>query len=483
MPSVQGDDTNGLGFGVQGTSTTAIGVIGISDQADGVQGETRAPNGIGVRGIAPQTGAGVAGQSDTGVGVIGSSNSGVGVTGGSNNGIGVSGESSQGIGVSGLSKETNGVLGISLSDSGSGVFGSHPSVGNGVTGLSEGGGFGVLGQSNRSANEDRLSAGVAGRCDGLGWGVLGQSPEGRAGVRGEGRFGVHGIAPSSDTSGVGVEGEGHVGVHGVATTQDMGGAGVRGDNPVSGAAGVLGVGPDGFGVAGVSSAGQTFVLPTHGGIGGVSDRGPGVVGVGLNGNAAILGFGDINAIGKVSAMGGAAFMGTVSVFGTLTALVKQFQIDHPLDAANKFLNHASVESSEMKTIYDGVVALDAQGTAVVELPAWFEALNTSVRYQLTAVGAPAPNLHVANELSANRFTIAGGPASLSVCWQVTGVRHDAVARAHPLVVEEDKPADERGYYLYPEQQDQTSDRGIAAVRHAALFNAEEERQRRSSSRA
>lgn len=37
----------------------------------------------------------------------------------------------------------------------------------------------------------------------------------------------------------------------------------------------------------------------------------------------------------------------------------------------------------MKNIYDGVVTTDAQGRATVQLPDWFEALNTEFRYQLT----------------------------------------------------------------------------------------------------
>ena len=38
---------------------------------------------------------------------------------------------------------------------------------------------------------------------------------------------------------------------------------------------------------------------------------------------------------------------------------------------------------------------------------------------------------------------------MKVSWQVTGVRQDAYAKAHPLQVEQDKPAAERGRYLHP----------------------------------
>jgi hypothetical protein len=94
----------------------------------------------------------------------------------------------------------------------------------------------------------------------------------------------------------------------------------------------------------------------------------------------------------------------------------------------------------MKNIYDGVVVLDGRGQAVVTMPDWFEALNENFRYQLTAVGRPAPGLYIAEELRHNRFTIAGGRPGTKVCWLITGIRHDDFARAHPLHVREDKPA-------------------------------------------
>jgi hypothetical protein len=173
-------------------------------------------------------------------------------------------------------------------------------------------------------------------------------------------------------------------------------------------------------------------------------------------------------------VGKGTFATDVQIIGTLTAANKQFQIDHPLDPANKYLNHASVESSEMKTIYDGIVVLDDQGQALVVLPNWFESLNTGFRYQLTPIGAPAHNLHIAEEISDNRFKIAGGQAGLKVCWQVTGVRQDSFARAQPLVVEMDKPAKEQGYFLHPEYHNQPKERGIAWARDPDLMRRVEQ---------
>jgi hypothetical protein len=142
------------------------------------------------------------------------------------------------------------------------------------------------------------------------------------------------------------------------------------------------------------------------------------------------------------------FVGDVAVSGTLSAGSKQFVIDHPLDPDNRLLTHASVESSERVVVYSGNVSCDEHGTATVALPDWLEALATDFRYQLTCVGGHAP-VHVSRPVGDNTFEIAGGTAGLTVSWQLTGVRHDPWAQLHDLVVEEDKPERERGFYEYP----------------------------------
>ena len=38
---------------------------------------------------------------------------------------------------------------------------------------------------------------------------------------------------------------------------------------------------------------------------------------------------------------------------------------------------------------------------------------------------------------------------MGVSWQVTGIRQDVFANAHPIVVEQEKPANEKGLCLYP----------------------------------
>jgi hypothetical protein len=135
---------------------------------------------------------------------------------------------------------------------------------------------------------------------------------------------------------------------------------------------------------------------------------------------------------------------------SVTASVKAFTIDHPLDPGGKYLSHSSVESPDMMNVYNGNVILSASGDAWVELPAWFEALNRDYRYQLTAIGAAGPNLHIAEKVSNNRFRIAGGEPGMEVSWQVTGIRHDALAETARVKVEEDKRPENVGKYLNPE---------------------------------
>ena len=103
-------------------------------------------------------------------------------------------------------------------------------------------------------------------------------------------------------------------------------------------------------------------------------------------------------------------------------------------------------------------------------------MNGDFRYQLTAIGAAAPNLHIAQEVASHRFSIAGGAAGMKVSWQVTGVRHDAFAQANPLVVEVEKAANERGFYLHPGLYGQPAEKQIEWGRFPAKMRRNKERQ-------
>ena len=157
------------------------------------------------------------------------------------------------------------------------------------------------------------------------------------------------------------------------------------------------------------------------------------------------------------------FNGNVTITGTLSKGGGSFKIDHPLDPENRYLSHSFVESPDMKNVYDGNVVLDAKGEATVTLPDWFEALNKDFRYQLTALGAPGPNLYVADEIADHQFRIAGGTPGGKVSWMVTGIRQDAWANQNRIPIEQEKPADERGRYLHPAAFGLPLDKGITAV--------------------
>ena len=129
---------------------------------------------------------------------------------------------------------------------------------------------------------------------------------------------------------------------------------------------------------------------------------------------------------------------------------KYFKIDHPLDPTNKYLLHSCVESNDQMNIYNGNVTTDAKGEAAIELPNWFEALNIDFRYQLTILGDEFAQARVSKKINGNKFSIKTDKPNIEVSWQVTGVRNDAYAKAHPMKVEVEKPAHEKGTYTHPE---------------------------------
>ena len=155
--------------------------------------------------------------------------------------------------------------------------------------------------------------------------------------------------------------------------------------------------------------------------------------------------------------------GDVVIAGNLTKGGGAFRIDHPLDPTDRYLSHSFVESPDMMNVYNGNAVLDEKGEAVVNLPAYFEALNRDFRYQLTCLGSFAP-VYVAEEIAGNKFRIAGGTPGLKISWQVTGVRQDPYALKNPIVVEEEKPKGERGSYLHPGAYGQPEPKAVAGAR-------------------
>ncbi len=295
------------------------------------------------------------------------------------------------------------------------------------------GATGVFGWS--SSTGSNVKRGVYGRADGPS--SYGVQATNMAGSTGAGAA-LHAIGANNN----GVEASTGLSttfaVHGVNETQDGiamwgeagGGIGVWGSAGGFASRGVLGTSDDGDGVAGEANG-----------------EGNGVFGRSLLGYAGY-------------------FDGDVHVAGTLSKAAGAFRIDHPLAPATKYLQHSFVESPDMKNVYDGTVSLDAKGEATVKLPAYVEPLNRDLRYQLTSLDVPAPDLHVKREVAKSAFTIAGGAAGQRVCWQITGIRQDPWAEAHRIVVEEAKPAADRGLYLHPDLYGQPEEKAVD-YRHRA----------------
>jgi hypothetical protein len=307
------------------------------------------------------------------------------------------------------SLERHGVYGLTSSKTTSyyaAVFGDNEGGGTGVIGVSRGSGAGVRGTSD------------------TGYGVTGSAG---------GDFGIGVEGSNSAGRGIGVLGR---------STASRAVVGINGSTGIPSDVGAdFGVG--GISVNGVGAGGRT-AASSYAGVEGVST---GATGAGIYGwtNAS----GGYGIRGRNTAGGyAAAFEGRVHVAGLITATSKAFQIDHPLDPANKTLQHSSVESPDMLCVYNGNVTTNARGKATVVLPDYFEALNRDYRYQLTAVGQRA-QANVEHEIKGNRFTIETDKPNVKVSWQVVGVRQDAYAETNREPVEQDKPEARRGRYLHP----------------------------------
>jgi len=157
------------------------------------------------------------------------------------------------------------------------------------------------------------------------------------------------------------------------------------------------------------------------------------------------------------------FAGDVVVEDSLTKGGGGFKIDHPQNPEGQYLSHSFVEAPERTNVYNGNVRTDGDGYATLELPNYFEALNKDFTYQLTVVGTFAQAI-VAEEIEDNTFVIQTDEPNVKVSWQVTGVRRDAWAEAHPLVVEEEKASAEAGAYVHPELYDQPASKSVGRVR-------------------
>ena len=300
----------------------------------------------------------------------------------------------------------------------------------GIDGRSESG-YGVVGRSTSNHAVDGRSTSSYGI---YGTSESGSAVFGRASASSGATFG--GYFQSNSSSGTGVEGS--------ATSSTGTNYGVAGYTSSSSGRGVEGYA--------LSSSGNNY------GIYGATNSSTGIGVYGrANANTGI----NYGVFGQTSSSAGYGgyFHGRVRVDGYLSKASGAFEIDHPLDPANKILRHSFVESPDMMNVYNGNIITDGNGSAVVVLPDYFEALNMDFRYQLTVIGEFAQAI-IAEKISGNRFTIRTDKPNVEVSWQVTGVRKDAWAEKNRIVVEEYKKPETRGYYLHPQLYGQPQTRSI-----------------------
>jgi hypothetical protein len=142
------------------------------------------------------------------------------------------------------------------------------------------------------------------------------------------------------------------------------------------------------------------------------------------------------------------FKGDVEATGFSSVGSGGFKIDHPLDPENQYLIHSDVNSPDMMNIYNGNVTTDADGSAAVTLPDYFESLNTDFKYQLTVIGSFAQAI-IAEEIKSNLFVIKTDKPFVKVSWMVTGIRKDAFANSNRIQNEISKRDIEKGLYMHP----------------------------------
>jgi hypothetical protein len=252
-----------------------------------------------------------------------------------------------------------------------------------------------------------------------------------------------------------------------------GGTGVAGyGGPSNGGSTLTSSGFGGYGVfaqggngSGIYDDGGTGIN-TYGGDGGTSAvGGDGIDAYGGAGAVGVFAKANTGAYSSAGLFEGEVDVeGNVDIEGNLSKTGGSFKIDHPLDPANKYLYHSFVESPDMMNIYNGNIVTDGGGTAVVTMPAWFGALNTDFRYQLTVIGQPA-QAWIASEIANGSFTIKTSKSGVKVSWMVTGIRQDAWANAHRIPVEADKAERDQGHYIHPELFEHDGEPSIAQMHH------------------
>ncbi|MFO0838573.1 MAG: hypothetical protein U1D55_08580 [Phycisphaerae bacterium] len=232
--------------------------------------------------------------------------------------------------------------------------------------------------------------------------------------------------------------------------------------------------PAGYGLYAYNTA-STGTAP------GVYGRSDSAVGIGVSGysplSTGVVGVSDGS--GGIGVYGGANAGASVNygIYGSTSSFVsgygvysngrfgasgtKSFRIDHPIDPANKYLNHYCAEGPEPLNVYSGAVTTDKDGEAWVELPSYYAEINRDPRYTLTVLDeADFALARVARKIQDNRFLIKTSRPNVEVSWEVKGVRNDRWVQRYGVPVEVEKVGVERGTYQHPELYDQPAEMGL-----------------------
>lgn len=363
--------------------------------------------------------------SDEGRGVLGNASSPTGATYGglfqnaSNGGRAVAGIATNGAGTtyggffSNLSNQGRGVYGQATNSSGTtyGVYGKAVSAN----------GFGVFSEGNMKAT-GVISGDGSGLTNLSGSSIVAPLVISTGGTNaitgvanGDGAFGIAGYVNASNSAGVYGHSSaiGSVGVHGQHTGTGYGG------KFASGATGAL------------------FQAPTIGGYGHGT--------YGLTGETTAGGGSGVHAVGNISATG-----------------TKPFRIDHPFDPTNKYLMHYASESPFPQNFYNGNVTTDGRGYGWVDLPDYFDEINTNLKYQLTVMddGEEFVLVKVTKKVENGRFQIRTSKPNVEVSWRIDADRNDRYVKAYRPADVVEKPVTERGTYQQPELYNQPAEKGF-----------------------
>jgi len=119
----------------------------------------------------------------------------------------------------------------------------------------------------------------------------------------------------------------------------------------------------------------------------------------------------------------------------------------------------------------------------VQLPEWFWGSQHRLSLSTDRYIGEFAQAVVGQKINNHQFTFEPAHPNVEVSWQVTGLEPDAYAEAQPLIVEQEKEAKLRGFYICPELCGPPQEKQIECTRHPELMKQiKEPRARHSAAR-